>query len=144
MRSVSQQAALWSRFQAHLAENEASERSFGLIVGGLLLLLGLLPVLRHGSIRLWMIVPGVALVVLAAALPHSLRGIKRAWLFLGFLLGLVVNPVVLGFLFYGVITPLGLLMRFFGWDALRLHSNPALATYWRERNEPPSSMMEQF
>jgi len=136
--------SLWSRFSAQLSEGETSDRTFGLAVGGVLLLLGLLPAIRRGGPRLWMVVLACLLLLLAAALPRSLRGIKRAWLFLGFLIGLVVNPIVLGILFYGVITPLALLMRLFGRDPLRLRPNPALATYWRQRTEPPSSMVEQF
>lgn len=136
--------SLWARFQVQLGEGEASDRSFGLLVGGACLLLGLVPAIGHGGVRLWMVVLGGVLLMLAAALPRSLREIKRAWLFFGFLIGLVVSPIVLAIVFYGVITPLGLLMRLFGRDALRLRSNPALATYWRERTEPPSSMTEQF
>lgn len=136
--------SVWLRFQAQLKEGESSDRSFGLLVGGAFLLLGLLPAIRHGSVRLWMVILGGVLLVLGAVLPRSLREIKRAWLFFGFLMGLVVSPIVLGILFFGVITPLGWLMRLFGRDSLRLRSNPALATYWRARTEPPSSMNEQF
>jgi len=136
--------SLWSRFQAQLSEDEASDRSFGLLVGGAFLLLGLVSAIRHGRGRLWMVVLGGILLLLAFALPRSLREIKRAWLFFGFLLGLVVSPIVLGILFYAVITPFGLLMRLFGRDSLRLKSNPGLATYWRERTGPPSAMTDQF
>jgi hypothetical protein len=136
--------SLWSRFQAQLTAREASDRSFGLLVGGAFLLLGLLPAIKHGRVRLWMIILGGILLLLAAVLPRSLWRIKRAWLFFGFLIGLVMSPVVLGILFYGVITPFGLLMRLFGHDPLRLRSNPALTTYWRERTGPPSEMSDQF
>jgi hypothetical protein len=136
--------SLWSRFQTQLGESEASDRSFGFLVGAAFLLLGLVPAIRHHDVRLWMVILGGVLLVLAAALPRSLREIKRAWLFFGFLIGLVVSPVVLGVLFYGAITPRGWVMRLFGRDCLRLRSDPALATYWRERTEPPSSMSDQF
>jgi len=136
--------SLWGRFQVQLSEGEASDRSFGLVVGGAFLLLGLVPAIRHGGVRLWMVSLGGVLLVLAAVLPRSLREIKRAWLFFGFLIGLVVSPIVLSVLFYGVITPLAWLTRLCGRDALRLRSNPALATYWRERTEAPSPMSEQF
>jgi len=135
---------LWARFQVQLREGESSDRSFGLLVGAAFLLLGLVPAIKHGQARLWMVSLGGALLVLAAVLPRSLREIKRAWLFLGFLIGLVASPISLGVLFYGVITPLGLLMSLFGRDALRIRSNPALHTYWRERTDPPSPMGEQF
>jgi hypothetical protein len=136
--------SLWSRFQTQLSEGESSDRSFGLLVGWAFVLLGVLPAVRHHSVRLWMVILGGILLALAVVFPRSLREIKRAWLFFGFLLGLVVNPIVLGILFYGVITPFGWLMRRFGRDALRLRSNPALKTYWRARTEPPSAMDDQF
>jgi hypothetical protein len=139
-----QPGSLWARFQLQLGEGEASDRSFGLLVGGAFLLLGLAPVVRHGGMRLRTVVLGAVLLALAAAFPRSLREIKRGWLFFGFLMGLVASPVVLGILFYGVIAPLGLLMRLFGRDSLRLRSNPTCTTYWRERTEPPSPMTEQF
>jgi hypothetical protein len=136
--------SLWTRFQAQLREGEASDRSFGFLVGGAFLLLGSISAFRHGRGRLWMVVLGAILLLLAAAWPQSLRQIKRAWLFFGFLLGLVVSPVVLGILFYAVITPFGRTMRLFGRDSLLLRSNPGLASYWRERTGPPSSMTDQF
>jgi hypothetical protein len=136
--------SLWARFQVQLGEDEASDRSFGFLVGGAFLLLGLISVARHGRGRLWMVVLGGLLLVLALAWPRTLREIKRAWLFFGFLLGLVVSPIVLGILFYGVITPFGSLMRLFGRDSLRLRPNPGVPTYWRERTGPPSVMTDQF
>jgi hypothetical protein len=136
--------SLWARFQAQLSEDEASDRSFGFLVGGAFLLLGLVSTIRHGRARLWMVVLGGVLLLLALALPRSLREIKRGWLFFGFLLGLVVSPIVLGILFYGVITPFGWLLRLFGHDSLRLRPNPGLPSYWRERTGPPSAMTDQF
>jgi hypothetical protein len=136
--------SLWARFQSQLAEDEASDRSFGFLVGGAFLLLGLVSVVRHGLGRLWMVVLGGLLLMLAVVWPRSLREIKRGWLFFGFLLGQVVSPIVLGIMFYAVITPFGVLMRLFGRDSLRLRPNPGLATYWRERSVPISSMTDQF
>jgi predicted membrane protein len=135
---------LWSRFQTQLSEGESSDRSFGLLVGGAFILLGVLPAVRHHNVRLWMVILGGILMVLGAVFPRSLREIKRAWLFFGFLLGLVVSPIVLGILFFAVITPFGWFMRRRGRDSLRLRSNPALTTYWRTRTEPPSAMDDQF
>jgi hypothetical protein len=56
----------------------------------------------------------------------------------------VVSPVVLGILFYAVITPFGLLTRLLGRDPLRLRPNPQLATYWRDRTGPSSAMTDPF
>ncbi len=138
------QGNLMSRFHAQLAEGETSDRSFGLTVGPIFLALSFLPMLRHHRPPVWwMVAVGALLTVTGAIAPRALRRIKRGWLFLGFVMGLVVNPVVLGILFYAVFTPCGLLMRLFGGDPLRLQPSPQ-ASYWRERSGPISTMKEQF
>lgn len=138
------QGNLVERFHAQLAEGEASDRSFGLSVGAILLALSFVPSLRHHRPPvLWMIVAGALLLVTGALAPAGLRQIKRAWLFLGFLIGLAVSPVALGVLFYAVITPCGFLMRLFGGDPLRLRPT-AQRSYWRERSAPISTMNDQF
>ncbi len=136
--------SLMSRFHAQLAEGETSNRTFGLTVGAIFIALSLIPVvLHHRRPVFWMLAVGAVLSALGAGAPASLRQIKRAWLFLGFLIGLVVSPVVLGILFYLVIVPCGFFMRRFGPDPLRLRRGP-FASYWRERSEPISTMKDQF
>jgi len=115
---------------------EPSDRSFGFLVAAALLILGF----RHR----WALAPDAALALVSAAVPHILRGPKRAWLFFGNLLSRIANPLVLGVLFFGVIAPAGLLMRAFGRDPLRLKARPGLPTYWIERSTPPSDMTEEF
>src|SRR5438874_743057 len=99
------------RFRAQLAESEASDRSFGLLVGGVLLAVGLLPMWHGHSIRLWAVISGLLVAGLGLLGPALLRRAKHVWLFTGFLLGTVVNPVVLALLFGVVITPVGVLAR---------------------------------
>lgn len=142
--TVASQDSLIERFRAQLAEGETSDRTFGLSVGAVLLALSFVPVLRHHRPPvLWMIAAGALLLVTGVIAPSTLRQIKRGWLFLGFLIGLVVHPVALGVLFYAVITPCGLLMRLFGGDPLRLRATTQ-QSYWRERSAPISTMRDQF
>jgi hypothetical protein len=135
---------LLQRFQAQLAEGEASDRTFGVSVGAVLLALGLVPVLKdHRPPGFWMLVIGALLLVTGVIAPGALRHLKRGWLFLGFLIGLAVSPVALGVLFYLVITPCGWLMRLFGGDPLRLRPTTQ-HSYWRERSAPVSTMHDPF
>lgn len=95
-------------------------RSFGLIVGVILALIGLWPrILGVGSARDSVLVIGVALVLLALAVPSLLRWPYRAWMALGHALGWVVSRVVLGVLFVFIFTPLGFLRRRLGGDPMR-------------------------
>ncbi len=129
-------AAVLARFRAQLVDGEPSDRSFGFLAAAGLVALAV----RHR----WMLAPGIALIVTAALFPSVLRGPKRAWLLLGFLLSLIANPLVLGLMFFGVLTPVGLLMRGIGRDPLRIKPSARLPTYWIERSHPGSDMNEEF
>jgi hypothetical protein len=137
------QAGLLSRFRSQLAEGETSDRAFGLTVGAIFMALSIIPVIRHRPAVLWMVILGALLLAVGIAAPAALHKFKRAWLFLGFVMGLVVSPVVLGALFYLVITPCGFLMRLCGGDPLRLRRS-GQQSYWREHSAPISTMKDQF
>lgn len=78
---------------------------------------------------------GIVLAGLALARPALLSPVSRAWLGLGRVLHRIVSPIVIGVIFFGVITPYALVMRLAGRDALRLRSGKA-ASFWLPRNEP--------
>jgi hypothetical protein len=112
-------------------------RRFGILVGGILLALGAFALWRGHA---WGYAPaGVGVVLLAAGLlaPGTLRLVHKAWMSFALLLGTIMSTLLLGLLFYLVITPLGLVMRLFGRDPMnrRLHSS-AVATYWVAREAP--------
>lgn len=89
----------------------------------------------------------LALVFLLITLIKSvvLLPLNKLWMGLGFLLGKIVSPIILGIIFLGLFTPIAILMRFRGRDELRLKLVPK-ATHWRSRNEPikPKSFINQF
>jgi hypothetical protein len=88
-----------------------------------------------------------ALAALATLAPATLHGANRAWHALGLALGRVVNPIVLGAMFFLVVTPIGLLMRLFGKRPLQLRFEPQAKSYWIERaprGPAPESMRDQF
>jgi hypothetical protein len=78
--------------------------------------------------------------------PSSLRPLNRLWMKLGLLLHRIVNPIVMGLLFYGTIWPTGLVMRMRGRDLLRLKRDPSAASYWIARvpGPAPETMKDQF
>src|SRR4051794_31417639 len=111
---------LRARFQRHLAENETSDRSFGLLTSVVFLLFGLAPLMHGSPQRNWLLIGALDIVILAMIFPRSLRLAKHVWLFLGFLLASVINPIVLGVLFYFAITPSAWLLKLCGRDLLQL------------------------
>jgi hypothetical protein len=124
-----------------------SDRTFGLIFTVVFVLFGLAPLRHGGELRLWAV--GLSGVFLAAALfaPKVLRPMNRVWFKFGLLLHHIVNPLVMGLLFFLTVTPVAILMRWSGKDPLRLKSAPAVRSYWITR--PPSgpastTMKRQF
>jgi len=123
-----------------------SDRTFGLVMAAALAMVSLVNGWHHG--RLWPWTSVAALLFAAAALlrPSSLRVLNSLWMKLGLLMHKVVNPVVMGLLFYGTILPTGLVMRLRGRDLLRLKREPKAETYWIARPPGPSpeTMRDQF
>lgn len=125
----------------------SSNRTFGVVLGVFFALLALLPLFRGHAIRRWPLAVSVIFLLAAIAAPKLLGVLNRAWTLLGSLLNAVINPLVLGILFYLVFTPFGWVLRRMGKDFLRLRPAPDTASYWISRNPPgpaPQSMSRQF
>lgn len=124
-----------------------SDRGFGFVMAGVFTVIGLFPLLDGAAPRLWAL--AVAGAALAAALVRAelLAPLHRVWFKLGLLLHRIVSPVVLALLFYGVVTPTGLILRALGKDPLRLRFDRGAASYWIPRKPPgpdAESMKNQF
>ena len=134
----------------------SSDRGFGLTVGGILLAIALIRIglgwWSTGAVTLgwleWLLGGiGSALLVFGFVAPSLLAPLNRAWTKLGLLLFVIVNPIVLGLIFLLTIVPIGLLLRLFGKDPLRLRFEPDADSYWISREPPgpaPDSMPQQF
>jgi hypothetical protein len=95
-------------------------RQFGLIVGAIFSAIGLWPaVVRNENPRLWSLVLGGSLVVLGLALPQSLKHIHFGWMKIGHVLGTINTGIILGIIYYTLITPMGVIMRLMGKDSMR-------------------------
>jgi hypothetical protein len=128
-------------------EEGGSDRSFGWVFAIVFLTVACWPLLHGGQLRWWAMVPSVAMAGCALLKPAWLTVPNRLWTKIGVLLGHIVSPIALGILFYGVLTPIGLIIRLFGKDPLRLKLDPGAQTYWIERKPagpPPDSMNNQF
>ncbi len=126
----------------------SSDRSFGIVFCAFFALLGVWW-LWSGSAHWygWFALSAVVLAV-ALARPALLAIPNRLWLRFGHLLGMVTTPIVVGIIFYGVMTPLGLLKRTISQqDPLRLGFDPRARSYWIMRDPPgpsPESIKRQF
>ena len=121
-------------------------RSFGLVVGGAFGLIGAWPGLRHGlPPRLWALALGGALAALGVAWPRSLTHPYRWWMAAAEMLGAINTRVILGVLFYGLFTPLALILRLLGKDPMRRALAPEADSYRVARHPRDAShMWHQF
>lgn len=115
-------------------------RMFGLMVGGIFSIIGLWPIFVRGdSPRIWAISVGGALVGLGLALPSSLKHIHRVWMKIGHVLGFINTRILLGVIFFGLITPMGVIRRLAGKDSMHRALVPEVNTYRVIR--PPRSRL---
>ncbi len=123
-----------------------SDRTFGLVMAGALAAVSLLNGWHHGRLWPWTSAATVVFLIAAWLRPAVLHPVNRLWMKLGLLLHKIVNPIVMGLLFYGSILPTSLVMRMRGRDLLRLRRDPDAATYWIARvpGPAPETMRDQF
>jgi hypothetical protein len=124
-----------------------SNRSFGLLIGGVLLLVAGLHYWRdRHDFFVWLII-GLAFVTVALLMPHILAPLRRLWLKLGHLMSVVISPIILALMYVLAIVVTGVLIRLFGKDLLSLKFKPEVASYWIKRNPPGpefKSLADQF
>lgn len=125
-----------------------SDRSFGLVFFAAFSIYGLWPLLREPrSIRVWALGVGAVFLLLAFVAPKVLSPLNEVWTKLGLVLGRIVNPIVMGLLFFFTIAPIGIFMRLMGKDGLNRSLDKEADSYWMERKPPgppPESMKNQF
>lgn len=124
-----------------------SERSFGLVFAGFFAALAVYGALV-GRPAVWLFTGlAICFVIVALVRPAILAPLNRAWFRLGMLLARLIQPLVVGAVFFLVVTPIGLLLRALGKDVLRMRYDPAAESYWIKRDPPgpaPNTMDRQF
>ncbi len=118
-------------------------RKFGLLVGGVFLVIGFWPlVFRSEPFRLWAICLGGLLMIVGAILPRALAPVHRAWMWIGHILGWINTRILLSIVFYGLVTPIGIIFRLMGKDAMRQAVAQDSPTYRVIRQPRPRSHMK--
>ena len=136
------------RIDRHEEVVGSSDRSFGFVFAGVFTIITLVKLWRGWTDwgYLWLGL-AIAFAVAAAAAPSILAPLNRLWLKIGLALHKVMTPLIMGLLFFLVVTPIGLVMRASGKDMLRLKRAPEDKSYWIDRTPPgpaPDSMKNQF
>ena len=120
-----------------------SNRSFGIVFFIVFLLIGIYPIINSEGIRVWSVILSLIFLVLGLLNSKVLIPLNKIWFKFGIILGKIISPIIMGIIFFFVVTPIGLIMRILGKDLLNLKYNNN-KTYWIEKTGPKSKMKNQF
>ena len=120
-----------------------SNKSFGIVFFIVFLLVALYPLINNGDLRIWSFIIAISFLILGLINSKVLTPLNKLWFKFGLLLGKVISPLIMGIIFFLVVTPTALIMRIIGKDLLNLKFNNK-KSYWIEKTGPKSKMKNQF
>ena len=121
----------------------SSNRSFGIVFFVVFLLIAFYPLINSGEIRIWSVLISLIFLILGLLNSKILAPLNKLWFKFGIFLGKIISPIIMGIIFFLVVTPIGLLMRLSGKDLINLKYNNN-KSYWIEKKGPKSKMKNQF
>ncbi len=121
----------------------SSNRSFGIVFFIVFLAIALYPLIYSDNLRIWSLIISLVFLVLGIMNSRILTPFNILWMRFGIFLGKIVSPIIMGLIFFFVVTPTGLIMRIFKKDLINLKFNKD-KSYWIEKNDPKSKMKNQF
>ena len=121
----------------------SSNRSFGIVFFIVFLLIALYPLLKGNDLRIWSLVISFIFLILGLINSKILTPLNRLWFKFGLLLAKFISPLIMGIIFFLVVTPIGIIMRLLKKDLLNLKYNKK-ETYWIDKSGPKSKMKNQF
>ena len=120
-----------------------SNRSFGIVFFIVFFLISIYPLVNSESIRIWSLIVSLIFLILGAINSKLLSLLNKVWFKFGLFLGRIISPILMGIIFFLVVTPIALLMRILKKDLLNLKFSKN-NTYWIEKSGPKSKMKNQF
>jgi len=120
-----------------------SNRSFGLLFFLVFLIISLWPLSYEGEIRIVTLIISIIFLILGLINSNILKPLNFLWMKFGIFLGTIISPLIIGIIFFIVVTPIGILMKLAKKDLLKLKFNDD-NSYWVKKNGPKSEMKNQF
>ena len=120
-----------------------SNRNFGIVFSIVFLIIAIWPILNQNEIRIWSMIISLIFLILGLINSKFLSPLNKAWFKFGLILGSIIAPVVMGIVFFLVVTPTGLIMKALGKDILGLKRNKN-NTYWLEKDNSNNNLKNQF
>ena len=134
-----------SEIASHVSTEQSSEKSFGVVFSIVFLIVSLFPPLINSEgLRIWALFVSIIFFLLAFLAPKILVLPNKLWFKFGLLIGSIVAPIVMAFVYFVTVLPTGLIMRLLGKDLLKQKLDKNAKSYWVKRSEPMGSMKNQF
>ena len=124
-------------------KNETTNKSFGIVFFIFFLIISIYPSINHGEIRKWSLVLSVIFLALGLINSKILNPLNNMWFKFGILLGKIISPLVMGVIFFFIVTPISIIMKISGKDILSLKKNNK-KSYWIKKSNIISKMKNQF
>ena len=122
--------------------NKKNNITFGILFFIFFLIIGLFPLVSVGVIRIWSVVLSLIFLIITIIRPNLFTFLNRSWIQFGIFLGKVISPIVMGLVFFFVVTPIGVLVRILKKDVMGLKRGAS--SYWINREDKLQSMKKQF
>jgi len=121
----------------------SSNRSFGIVFFIVFILIAFYPLINQGEVRTWSVLVSLFFLIFGVINSKILTPLNKIWFKFGIFLGKIISPIVMGLIFFLVVTPIGFLMRMLKKDILNLKFNES-SSYWIDKTDLKSKMKNQF
>ena len=122
--------------------NKKNNITFGILFFIFFLIIGFFPLISVGIIRIWSVVLSLVFLIMTIIRPNLFTFLNRSWIQFGIFLGKIISPIVMGLVFFFVVTPIGILVRILKKDVMGLKRGAS--SYWINREDKLQSMKKQF
>jgi hypothetical protein len=131
-----------SRQKQQIKINKKNNITFGILFFIFFLIIGLYPLVSVGVIRIWSVALSLVFLIITIIRPNLFTFLNRSWIQFGIFLGKIISPIVMGLVFFFVVTPIGMLVRILKKDVMGLKTGAS--SYWIKREYKLQSMKKQF
>ena len=116
--------------------------TFGILFFIFFLIIGLYPLISNEPIRIWSVILSLVFLIITIIRPNLFTYLNRLWIKYGILLGKIISPIVMGLVFFSVVTPIGIFVKILKKDVMGLKRGES--SYWITREDKIQSMKKQF
>ncbi len=116
--------------------------TFGILFFVFFLIVGLYPLISNEPIRIWSIIVSLVFLIVTIIKPNLFTFLNKLWIEFGILIGKIISPIIMGLVFFFVVTPIGIFVKILKKDVMGLKRGAS--SYWITREDKIQSMKKQF